>query len=308
MTETVDVRTEYVHANGLRFATLTAGEGDRVALLLHGFPDDAGSMRHLMTDLVEAGYRAVAPYMRGYGETDRAPDDYLTCRLAHDVVGLADVYDGTETVVVGHDWGANAAYLAVNLDPSRFDRLVALSIPPPRTRTLRRAVGHHPRQLARAWYKLSFQVPWLPEHLIRANDFAGIEWLWRFWSPGWTPPADRIAEVKATFRHEGTLEAALAYYRDRFRAQYLPGDDPALHEQARLSAGVIRVPTLVATGARDRAIGVELFEDIESAFDAPVRVERFEDLGHFFHLEDPERVNRLVVEYLTGDGDEAGDQ
>jgi len=292
------IEEEYVTANGLQFKTLVQGSGDRVAILMHGFPDDAGSMRPLMDVVAEQGYTAVAPYMRGYGETDRAPDNYLTVKLGHDAVGLADAYDGTETVLIGHDWGGNAAYMAAALAPDRFSKLVALTVPPPCTRTIERAVDHHPKQLARAWYKLFFQLPAVPDRLLRARDFEAVGRLWRFWSPGWDYPQSRLDEVKETFRHEGTLTAALRYYRDRFRAEYFGADIDGLAEHKRVASEPVPVPSLLVTGGRDRAIGSELFYDMDDAFDAPRRVVKLPDGGHWFHQEHPDRVGELVEEFL----------
>ena len=112
-----------VEANGIDFECLRAGAGDRLALCLHGFPDDAGSMRPVLDRLADAGFTAVAPYMRGYAPTDPAPHgDYSAGALGSDAVALADVLSGTldvagGPVLVGHDWGAVAAYAADRTDP-----------------------------------------------------------------------------------------------------------------------------------------------------------------------------------------------
>jgi pimeloyl-ACP methyl ester carboxylesterase len=292
------IEEEYVEANGLRFKTLVKRGGEKVAILMHGFPDDAGSMRPLMDVVASKGYTAVSPYMRGYGETDRAPDNYLTVKLGHDAVGLADAYDGTETILVGHDWGGNAAYMAAGLAPDRFSKLVALTVPPPRTRTIQRAVDHHPRQFARAWYKLFFQVPEIPEALLRARDFEAIGRLWRFWSPGWEYPKRRLEAVKSTFRKKGTLTAALRYYRDRFRAEYLGADIEGLDEHKRIASKRVPIPALLITGGRDRAIGSELFYDMDDAFEAPRRFVKLPNGGHWFHQEYPDKVSELIAEFL----------
>ncbi len=125
-------RSIELHANGLRFAAFEGGSGD-LALLLHGFPDDARSMLPLAERFVAAGFRSIAPYLRGYGPSDPAPDgDYGTVSLARDAVGLIDAAGAETATIVGHDWGAVAAYVAASLAPARVRRIVTMSVPPPR--------------------------------------------------------------------------------------------------------------------------------------------------------------------------------
>lgn len=265
-------------ANGLEFAALRSGSGDRVALLLHGFPDDPGSMELLMGRLADGGYTTVAPYMRGYGDTDRPADgQYRVTDLARDALGLLDALDASDALLIGHDWGAAAAAAAAVIDPGRIDRLVTMAVPP----NLWAGLEAHPLQVYRSWYMAFFCIPRIPERALRADDFALIERLWREWSPGWDYPAERLDAVKETFRTEGTVEAALAYYR-----QNVPPTQPSD------SGGSIGpdVPWLVVAGERDGCIGPELF--VESAGD--YRVELVPEAGHFVQLEAAREVGELV--------------
>lgn len=286
-----------IRANDLTFDCIVHGDGDRVALLLHGFPDDPGSMEPLMGALAGAGFTAAAPWMRGYGETDRAPDgNYSIERLARDAVGLARVFEGREHVLIGHDWGALAAYAAANLAHQPFSRIVTLAIPPPRV--LLRNLPRVPRQLRRSWYIFFFQLPVLPERVVRRNGFAFVDRLWRDWSPGWTWPPERLAEVKRTLGTPGTLPAALAYYRALIRSA--PTRREAFRESLRLCMAPIRVPTLILAGAMDGCMGLELFNGADSAFESPWEQEVFPDAGHFMHLERPDEVNGRILAFLGG--------
>jgi pimeloyl-ACP methyl ester carboxylesterase len=125
------VRARMVAANGLEFGLLEAGEGPLV-LCLHGFPDSAHTWRHLLPALAEAGFHAVAPFLRGYAPT-AVPDDacYSIGALVADAVALHQALDGDgQAVLIGHDWGAEAAYGAAAFAPDRWRRVVTLGVPP----------------------------------------------------------------------------------------------------------------------------------------------------------------------------------
>jgi pimeloyl-ACP methyl ester carboxylesterase len=260
-----------VRANGLTFAYHQRGDGPRLALLLHGFPDDAGSMLPLAERLAARGFTAVAPFMRGYGPTDRGRE-HGAAALAGDVVGLIAALGHARATVIGHDWGAVAGYAAATLDPARVERLVALAVPPPRA-FLRRL---RPAQLARSSYMALFQAPWLAERLVRARDWAMIDALWARWSPGWTPPPGRVAEVKRTLATD--LSGPLAYYRALRRPS---------RADLRLLLGRAGAPTTVVAGERDGCIGIEMFDDTDD-------VVRLPGVGHFIPLEATDAVAALI--------------
>lgn len=276
------------------FSVRLVGDGPRQALLLHGFPDDAGSLLPLAERLARHGFSCAVPFMRGYGESDRAHDgDYRVAALARDAVGLIEALGAKEALIVGHDWGAMAGYCAANLDPGRVARLVAVSLPPARL-LFRNA---NPAQLVRSRYIGLFQVPWLAERLVRANDLAYIEQLWRQWSPGWEPPPERLAAVKATLRIQGSLEAALGYYRGLRLGS--PLDLPEQRRSLRLALARIRVPTLVVHGDADGCIGPEMFRGLDDAFAAPRRLVTLPGVGHWVPLEATARLAELVVEHCA---------
>jgi pimeloyl-ACP methyl ester carboxylesterase len=282
-----------VEANGIEFEYLEHGDGDRLALCLHGFPDDAGSMEPVMERLAEEGFRCVAPWMRGYGPTDAAPDgDYSVPALGADALALADALDaGEDPVIVGHDWGASAVYAATTADPDRFSSAVAMAVPP----NFEAGVREHPVQLLRSWYMVFFQLPALPEWTLRADDFGLIEFLWGTWSPGWDYPRERIESVKDTFRQGDTVEHALAYYRALRESM---GNGGGADEEPDAGPGRIRTPTLLVAGKRDGCIGSELFETADEAFAGRNRVVAVPDAGHFMHQERPDAVCEEILEFV----------
>ena len=282
-----------VTANGVEFAYRRWGDGDRLALCLHGFPDDPSTFDGVAPPLAEAGFTVVAPYMRGYGPTGPAPDDdYSAGALGRDAIALADAlrdrHDLTDPVLVGHDWGAVAGYAAASIDPDAFARIVAMAVPP----GFPRNALHRPRQWLRSWYMSAFQLPDLPERALRAEEFALVELLWGLWSPDWDYPEARIESVRGTFRAPGTVEAALEYYRQFARA--LVARNP-FSQRERIG---IEVPGLVVAGERDGCIGPELFADAADAFAVDCRVIEVRGAGHFVHCERPAVVAEEILNFV----------
>jgi pimeloyl-ACP methyl ester carboxylesterase len=288
-----ELRRGTIEARGLTFHTLEAGDGPLV-LCLHGFPDNARSFRHQLPALAAAGFRAVAPYMRGYAPTGLAPDGrYQTAALALDAVALIEALGAKDAIVFGHDWGAGAAYGAALAAPERVRKLIAAAVPyGPQFFT---AFSTSWAQQKRSWYMFFFQTPFADAALAH-DDFAFIERLWADWSPGFTPPREEMAALKQTFRQPGVVEAALGYYRATFNPAL---QDPALADlQGKQMLAPIDVPTLFLHGANDGCVGVELVDGMEMFFPKGLRKEIVSGAGHFLHQERPDEVNRLVLDFL----------
>jgi pimeloyl-ACP methyl ester carboxylesterase len=264
-----------------RFHALAAGGVDRPTLLiLHGFPDSPTTFQPLVGALAAAGYRAVAPWMRGYGPAPSS-GPYTIESLADDVAACLDVLSpGVPARVLGHDWGAIATYAAGVGHQERIAAAVTLSVPHPFA-FLRNL---HAQQLARSWYMLLFQLPGAAQ-LARTGDFAFIDRLWRRWSPGY-----RLAVEQRRGLHRdlaASWPAPLQYYRSLLR--------PARTAIARVGPGSearrrIQVPTLYLHGADDGCVGVEVGLDAERHFAGPYRREVVNGAGHFLAAEAPEQI------------------
>lgn len=282
-----------VTANDITFAYLEAGDGP-LALCLHGFPDSARSWRHLLPALAEAGFRAVAPWMRGYAPTSLAPDGcYQSGALAADAIALHEALGGDgDAVLIGHDWGALAAYAAASHQPERWRRVVTMAVPPPA------AMGDaffRYDQIKRSFYIFFFQTPFA-EMAVAHDDFAFIEGLWRDWSPGYDA-RDDLVWVKESLRAPENLAAAIGYYRAMF--------DPTRHQERYAAAQAATgqappQPTLYLHGDTDGCLGVELSVGAEAALSPGSRAQVVQGAGHFLHVEKPDEVNRLVVVWVTG--------
>ena len=286
------LKQHIVRANGLDFPVLEAGEGPLV-LCLHGFPDHARSWTDLIERLAKEGYRAVAPAMRGYWPDGRAPDGcYQSWATGGDAVALIEALGSEAAVVIGHDWGAAAAYAAANLAPERIDKLITMAVPyGPQIRAAFMLDGDQQR---RSWYMFFFQTP-IAVVAAGANDFAFIDRLWAEWSPGYVlPDADRVA-LKAMFAQPGVLEEALGYYRQLFGG---PEVKPEWAETAAKLGGPISIPSLYLHGRNDGCMGVGLLDGMEDQFPAGLRKVVMEDAGHFLQLEQPERVAEEIIGFL----------
>lgn len=283
-----------VTAGDLAFSCLEDGPPDGpLALCLHGFPDTAHTWRHLLPALAGAGYHAVAPFMRGYAPTGLAPDGcYQVGALAGDANALhAALGGGPDAVVLGHDWGAFAAYGAAGAEPDRWRRVVAMAVPP-----LPASAGGFFGfdQLKRSFYVFLFQMP-LADAIVPADDFAFVARLWGDWSPGYDAGAD-LVEVRRALGDPERVAAAIGYYRAMF--------DPSSHrpehaDAQRAAEGVPPQPTLYLHGRRDGCMGVEVAAGTLDLLAAGSEQHVLDEAGHFLHLEQPAATAGAVLGFLA---------
>jgi len=286
------VRQGEVHANGLRFRYLEQGDGPLV-LLLHGFPDNAYSWEHQIPALADAGYRVVAPFLRGYPPTEVPPDGfYDRATLATDVKCLIDeLNDGQPCHLVGQDWGAAIGYGVLGAYPEWIRRAVLLAVPHPQQ--VRRTLRRSPRHLIRSFHWLLFQLPVLPEILCRAGNFAFIGFLWRLWSPAFDD-REHVARIKHMLAEPGAMAATLAYYRAMFRSSR---SDPRLAQVRTRLARPIGRPTMVLCGTRD--MRSDMLDGQRDLFTGAYRWDEVRGAGHFLQREQPAAVNALILDWLS---------
>ncbi len=248
-----------------------------------------------MPQLAAAGYRAVAPFMRGYAPS-AVPSDgcYQTAMLARDANALHENLGGDgDAVIIGHDWGAPSVYGAALDAPSRWRKVVGMAVPP--TAALGLAFVQNLEQVKRSWYMFFFQHG-LADLVVGANNLAFIEMLWRDWSPSYDASFD-LEFVRKSLADPKNLQAALGYYRATLGEGYR---DPQLSElQNQMGSGVPTQPLLYLHGANDGCIGADVVESAKSMSPANVKFEIVAAAGHFLQLEQPEKVNKLICEFLT---------
>jgi pimeloyl-ACP methyl ester carboxylesterase len=293
----VVVRARTVEANELAFGLLEAGTGP-LALCLHGFPDSAHTWRHLLPALAEAGFHAVAPFMRGYAPT-AVPDDacYSIGALVADAVALHQVLDGdSDAVLIGHDSGAEAAYGAAAFAPDRWRRVVTLAVPP---LALDPVLFGDYQQLKRFFYLFWFRDSLArAAELVAADGMAFLDRLWQDWSPGYDAAED-LARAKESLRQPANLQAAISYYREP-AIEAATGGTAAYAAEEQAARQQAQQPTLYLHGSADGCIGVELVRHAERHLAPGSRMTVVEGAGHFLHLERPEEVNDHILAWVTG--------
>jgi len=269
--------TRSVHANGLEFHYLEDGEGPLV-VLLHGFPDTAHTWDDVRPALARAGYRAVSPFMRGYAPTEVPATDPDARVLGQDVLALIEALGEESAIVVGHDWGASAAYAAAHLGPEKVDKLVTVAIPHPASIQPAPGLlwsGRHFFYLNRG-----FSVG-----LMQKDDFAHVDTLYHRWSPTWDVPAGELDAVKNTFASEPSLNAALGYYR------------AADLEAPAFMQTPLAMPSLLVGGHHDLLPESAYTEDTRPMYMGDYAVVML-DAGHFPHREDPEAFQKALLEFV----------
>ena len=274
----------YAQLTDVRLHYVEEGEGPLV-VLLHGFPDFWYSWRHQIPALAQAGFRVVAPDMRGYNLSDKPHgiSSYSLDRLAADVVELVAFLGEPSANVIGHDWGGLVAWATAAWHPDVVDRLVVLNAPHPDdyARGLR-----NPKQVMKSWYAGFFQLPGAPAAL-RANDHGPLRKALRTSSTEGAFTDDDIARYVEAWSEPRALQSQLAYYRAAARRTFGRAE--------RLPT--VEVPVLVVWGERDTALE-PLFATPPSDLARDVTVRMLPAATHWVHLDDPEQVNVLLLGFL----------
>ncbi|MCA9718112.1 MAG: alpha/beta hydrolase [Myxococcales bacterium] len=268
-----------VRAGGLEFAYLEEGEGPLV-LLLHGFPDTAHTWDDVRPALAAAGFRAVSPFTRGYAPSEIPSGDvYDSDTLGRDALALIEALGDGPACLVGHDWGASAAYSAAGLGGrAAIRKLVTVAIPHPA------AIRPSPRLMWGARHFVTLRLPGAARRFAR-DDFAEVERLYRRWSPTWELPPGETEAVKNAYAAPGCLRAALGYYRC-LRPTPPPGQ--------RVK---IDVPTLTFGGRDDGVATPAMFHGAARRFTGEYRVVMTSG-GHFLHREAPQEFLGPLLEFL----------
>jgi pimeloyl-ACP methyl ester carboxylesterase len=281
-----ELREGYADVGGQRLHYVEAGDGPLV-VLLHGFPEFWYGWRLQIQPLAKAGFRVVAPDLRGYNLSSKPADvaAYDAGQLTADIGGLIEERGAESALLVGHDWGGTVAWdLAMN-HPEVVDRLVILNAAHPRK--LSQGL-HHPGQLRKSWYFFFFDLPELPESVVHANNWHFFRHFLSDARPAYTPEEiDRYVEA---WSQPGAATGMINYYRSSVRQN---------QKKAEEAIRPIQAPTLVIWGQRDHYLGQELAEPDHDDVPNLDRVERLPDASHWVHHDEAERVNALIANFFA---------
>jgi pimeloyl-ACP methyl ester carboxylesterase len=280
-----------VVANGARFHVAVAGEGPLV-LFLHGFPEFWWAWRDQLTSLAEAGYRAAAMDLRGFGASDKPPRGYDPMTLAADAAGVIRSLGERDAVVVGHGLGGAVAWTAGVVYPRQVRRLVPVSMPHPRR--LRRAHLTDPRQLAASRHLAGYQVPFAPERRLVADGGLEVLRLLHAWSrPDW-PDGAAASRYCQAISIPGVASCAMEPYRWGVRSVARPDGI----RYARRMSSPVTVPTLQIHGALDSAVSPRSAQGSNRYVEANYQWALLPGVGHFPHEEDPAAFTQVLLEWL----------
>jgi len=262
--------------NGVTLEVVDEGDGPAV-LMLHGFPDSARVWRLQVPRLVGAGFRVIAPDLRGFGNSAKpeAVEEYRLSVVLRDMTGLLDTLGLRRVHVVGHDWGAAVAWLLAALHAERVDRLAVLSVPHP-------AVRRRIEQREKSWYMLLFQFPGVAEDLLRRDD-------WRLFRDFLRGDGD-LDNYLADFGRPGALTAALNWYR--------ANADPARELRSGPRPPRVAARTLGIWSSRDSYLLEAPMLESGSHVTGGWRYERIENASHWMQLDAADELSRLLVDFL----------
>jgi pimeloyl-ACP methyl ester carboxylesterase len=275
-----DVRT-----NGVRLHVVQCGPtAGPLVVLLHGFPEYWFSWRAQLPALVAAGYRVWVPDQRGYNLSDKplGVENYVLPTLAADIIGLIDAAGRAQAAVVGHDWGAIVAWYLAAHYPGRVARTTIINVPHPRV--VLPNIGQAPDQLLRSWYIAFFQLPGLPERLMRRRNWQfGATMLVRSSRPG-TFSAAEVARYKTAWNRPGAITSMLNWYRALTR--------PPVSDWPRIGQ-----PLQIIWGEQDAFLNKK-FAQLSLAECAQATLHLFPQATHWVHLEEADKVNELLLQFL----------
>ncbi len=276
------IRFDYIPTNGIRLHTALAGPEDgEPVFLLHGFPDAWFGWEAQIEPLAEAGFRVIVPDQRGYNLSDKPKgvSSYQMNTLGDDILGLADAFGDDRFHLAGHDFGAMVGWNLALRHPERLKRLAIANVPHPAV--MQNYLRTHPSQMLKSWYAFFFQLPGIPERVVRANN-------WQFLVSAM--PDDLNVKERDRYREawaqSGAMTGMINWYRASFRQMW-----------KSTAASQIRVPTLVLWGQQDPHLSHEMAQLSVDLCEAG-RLVMFEDATHWVMHDKPREVSQLLIEHF----------
>ncbi len=281
-----------VLANGMSFEVLEAGSGDRLALCLHGFPENAEMWRHHTETLVALGYRVWAPNQRGYGKSSKPGkvSAYHIDHLVADIAALIDASEAREVTLIAHDWGAIVAWFFAMRKVRPLRKLVIINVPHPAVYL--NVISKTWRQRFRSWYVLVFQIPFLPERILARSEGRRLVEIIRSTAlhpDGFT--SEECASYAEQAAHPTGTRAMIAWYRAAVRYNII-------FNLVRDGVPTIDVPTLMIWGEDDHALGKETTYGTNH-YVSDLKIAYLAGCSHWVSQDAPDRANDCLSAFLA---------
>ena len=277
------LKFEHIKTNGIRLHTALAGPADgKPVFLLHGFPDAWFGWEAQIDPLVDAGFRVIVPDQRGYNLSDKPNGiaSYKMTALVDDILGLAGTFGFDRFYLAGHDFGAMVSWNLAMHHPERIKRLIIVNVPHPKV--MGSFLRSHPKQMLKSWYAFFFQVPKLPEWVVRMNNWRSL-----------------ISAMPNTFTEEernryrdawgqpGAMTGMINWYRASLRGM-----------GKSAGASKIQASTLVLWGKQDPHLSYEMAAlSVEMCEEG--RLVTFEDATHWVLFDEPEATSKYIVQHFS---------
>ena len=287
------IQSLFVNTNGIRLHVAVAGPADGPpVVLLHGFPEFWYGWRHQIEPLAAAGYRVIAPDQRGYNLSGkpRGVENYRVATLATDVTGLLDALGYRQVCLAGHDWGAAVAWETAIRYPERVRRLAILNVPHPDV--MSRFLLSNREQFRKSWYIYFFQLPWIPEAVLRANDWApAVQMLTQSGTPGSFSPQD-IEQYRRAWWRKDAMTSMLNWYRAAFRGALRGPLNPQ-----KVAARRVYVPALILWGKNDIALSYQMAQpSLDLCTEG--RLVTFEHATHWVQHDEAKAVSQALISFF----------
>jgi len=271
--------------NGIKLHVFHSGLGnDRVMVLLHGFPEFHYGWKNQIDFFVSQGYHVVVPDQRGYGDSDKPKGirKYVLKELVMDIVQLIKELTDKKITLVGHDWGGGVAWTMGQYNSELIDKLVIMNMP--HLQVMKDTLRTSAEQRKKSWYAAFFQVPLIPELILSLADYKLLRMSLTSASNPHTFSAEDLNSYRLAWQKTDRLQSMLNWYR-AYLYHKLPVDID------------VTVPTLILWGAKDRALSVQMAHgSIKRCKDGELII--LDDLTHWLHHEDPDRVNQFINLFL----------
>jgi len=280
------VAYKFYKVNDIKLHVYHAGmENEKIMVLLHGFPEFHYGWKNQINFFVHQGYHVVVPDQRGYGESDKPKGvkSYVLDVLAQDIVQLVKQITNDKIILVGHDWGGGVAWTIGQHYADMIEKLVILNMP--HIKVMKETLKNSPEQRKKSWYAAFFQIPGLPEFLIKLSDYKLLEMSLKKTSNEDTFPEQDLIQYKNAWRKPNSLTSMINWYR------------AFLYNKIDVNKE-ITVPTKIIWGAKDSALSLQMaYGSKKMCSDGELTV--LDYLTHWLHHEDPDRVNELMLKFLN---------